>query len=239
MWGEAFTLGSLGAAGVLAWAVRGRSSPLFSPVVWRGPGRRKELALTFDDGPSESTPLLLDLLARHSARVTFFVVGAHVRRLPNVLRAAVDAGHEVGNHTDTHPALYLRGGGFIEEQVARCQNAIVEVAGFPPALFRPTYGARWFGLRAALERHRLRNVMWSTIAGDWRPDPAAATRRLLRGARPGAIFCLHDGREMQTKPDISATLSVLEAALPAWSDQGYRFVTVSELLCPETKPEGA
>ena len=235
MWGEALTAGTLGAAGVLAWAVRGRSSTLLSPGVWRGPGRRKELAFTFDDGPSEATPALLELLARHSARATFFVVGAHVRRLPHILRAIADEGHEIGNHTDTHPALYLRSADFIEEQVARCQKAVMDVAGFPPVLFRPPYGARWFGLRAALERHHLRNVMWSTIAGDWRADAAGAARRILRGARPGAIFCLHDGREMQTRPDIGVTLSVLEAVLPRLSAEGFRFVTVSELLCPETK----
>src|ERR1035437_10123020 len=100
-------------AGLLTWAVRGRSARLLAPSVWRGPATRRAIALTFDDGPSESTPLLLALLAQHRAKVTFFVCGHHARRLPHVIRRAVREGHEIGNHTDTHEALYLRGANFI------------------------------------------------------------------------------------------------------------------------------
>src|SRR5262245_47927611 len=82
-------------AGFLAWAVRGRSSSVFAPSVWRGPRDRRALALTFDDGPSESTPEILEILARHNASATFFQCGINVQRLPRVAKAAADAGHEI------------------------------------------------------------------------------------------------------------------------------------------------
>ncbi len=81
-----------------AWAVRGRSSTMFAPSIWRGPRDCRALALTFDDGPSESTPALLDVLARHGVSATFFQCGANVERLPGIARATVEAGHEIGNH---------------------------------------------------------------------------------------------------------------------------------------------
>src|SRR4051812_34693810 len=93
----------LAAVILMAWAVRGRSSSLLAPSVWRGPAHRRAIALTFDDGPSEATPRLLAILAAHNVRATFFLCGANVRRLPEIARAIRRAGHELGNHTDTHP----------------------------------------------------------------------------------------------------------------------------------------
>src|SRR5262249_7270577 len=105
------------ASALMAYAVRGRSSSLLAPSIWRGSARRRAIALTFDDGPSESTPRLLDLLDRLRIPATFFVCGMNVRRLPETLRAAARAGHEIGNHTYSHPALYLRSAGFIRDEV--------------------------------------------------------------------------------------------------------------------------
>jgi hypothetical protein len=96
------------AAGFMAWAVRGRSSSVFGPSVWRGPLDRRAVALTFDDGPSESTPEILDILARHNVPATFFQCGANVERLPAVARAVGQAGHAIGNHSHTHPLFCFR-----------------------------------------------------------------------------------------------------------------------------------
>jgi peptidoglycan/xylan/chitin deacetylase (PgdA/CDA1 family) len=230
MWPEAIAISSAAAASLLAWGVRGRSSTLLAPGVWQGPSNRRALALTFDDGPSESTLEVLELLARYGARATFFQVGAHARRLPGVVRQAVEGGHEVGNHTDTHAALYLRSPAFIEGEIARGQETLRQICGVPPALFRPTYGARWFGLRGALLQHGLTNVMWSTIASDWRLTGEACAGRLKRGTRAGAIFCLHDGREMREHPDIGSTLDALRRMLPVWKSEGYELLTVSSLV---------
>jgi len=102
-------------AGFMAWAVRGRSSSVFGPSVWRGPRHRRAVALTFDDGPSESTPEILDILARHNVPATFFKCGANVKRLPAVARAVCQAGHAIGNHSHTHPLFCFRSRRFIEE----------------------------------------------------------------------------------------------------------------------------
>src|ERR1700722_1001618 len=95
----------IGAAAVMAWAVRGRSSAVFGRSLWRGPRARRQIALTFDDGPSESTPAILDALARHAVPATFFQCGANVERLPSIARAVHSAGHEIGNHIQTHTFL--------------------------------------------------------------------------------------------------------------------------------------
>jgi peptidoglycan/xylan/chitin deacetylase (PgdA/CDA1 family) len=219
---------------LMVWAVRGRSARLLAPSVWRGPRTRRAIALTFDDGPSESTPLLLALLAKHRAKATFFVCGHHARRLPHVLRQAIREGHEIGNHTDTHEALYLRGAGFILEQMARAQNSIGHLAGLKPKLFRPTYGARWFGMREAQQKLDLTCVMWTAIARDWVLDGPSIAERMGKRTKPGAIFCFHDGRDLRHNPDIHSTLQALELLLPRWSAAGYEFVTVSELLWNKT-----
>jgi peptidoglycan/xylan/chitin deacetylase (PgdA/CDA1 family) len=221
-------------AALMVWAVRGRSARLLAPSVWRGPRTRRAIALTFDDGPSESTPLLLALLAKHRAKATFFVCGHHARRLPHVLRQAIREGHEIGNHTDTHEALYLRGPGFILEQMARAQDSIEHLAGLKPKLFRPTYGARWFGMREAQQKLGLTCVMWTAIARDWVLDGPSIAERMGKRTKPGAIFCFHDGRDLRHNPDIHATLQALELLLPRWSAAGYEFVTVSELLWNKT-----
>lgn len=217
-------------AGALAWGVRGRSATWIAPSVWRGPSSRNALALTFDDGPSESTPHVLDELEKHGARGTFFQCGHHVRRLPEIARRVLAGGHEIGNHTDTHAALYLRSPAFIDAEVGRAQAIIEAETGLRPRLFRAPYGVRWFGLRAVQQRYGLTGVMWTVIAQDWRlPGPRVA-ERLLKEARPGAVLCLHDGRELRHNPDIRSTVEALRRLLPAWRDCGYELVTVSDLF---------
>ncbi|MCO5353744.1 MAG: polysaccharide deacetylase family protein [Bryobacteraceae bacterium] len=227
----------LGAAGALAWAVRGRSSTVLAHSVWRGPASRRAIALTFDDGPSESTPALLEMLERYRAKATFFQCGYHVRRLPGITRALVAGGHEPGNHTDRHPALYLRSPAFIFNEIAMAQEAITEAAGAAPRGFRAPFGARWFGLEAAQRALGLTGVMWTAIGRDWSLPAGRIAARLRRATRPGAILCLHDGRELAQNPDISSTLAAVAELLPWWREEGYEVLTVSELLAP-TAPDG-
>jgi peptidoglycan/xylan/chitin deacetylase (PgdA/CDA1 family) len=219
-------------AGVLAYAVRAPSSSLLAPSVYRGTDTRAAIALTFDDGPSESTVELLDILARHEAAATFFQCGANVRRLPHVSRQVAAAGHEIGNHSDTHPKLYFQSQEFIYRELADAQKTIEQATGILPRLFRAPYGARWFGLRQAQERLGLLGVMWSTIALDWKwPEPRVIDR-LMKGTSNGAIFCLHDGLGIQSSPDIRTTLGTLRALLPKLRDNGFHFEKVTDILCP-------
>lgn len=219
-------------AGAMAWAVRGRSSAVFGPSVWHGSRARRAVALTFDDGPSESTPELLEVLREHGVRATFFQCGCHVRRLPEVARAVREGGHEIGNHTENHAALYLRGEAFVQAEVEQAQQTIETVTGVRPRLFRAPYGARWFGLRAVQGRLGLLGVMWTVIGRDWRLAPEQVARRLVRGAENGAIFCLHDGRERTTRPDIRGTVEALRLVAPELLRRGFAFETVTELLRP-------
>lgn len=221
------------AAAVMAYGVRGRSARLFGPSVWRGVSSRPAVALTFDDGPSESTAELLELLGRHGARATFFQCGVHVRRLPEVARAVAAAGHEIGNHTDSHARLYLRTAGFIREELRRAQDSIAAATGVRPALFRAPFGTRWFGLRQAQRELGLLGVMWTAIGQDWKRPAEAVAARLSAAASSGAIFCLHDGRELQVRPDIAATLGAVRRLLPELRDRGYHLESVSEILCPK------
>jgi peptidoglycan/xylan/chitin deacetylase (PgdA/CDA1 family) len=214
----------------MAWAVRGRSSTVFGPSVWHGNRERPEIALTFDDGPSPATAVLLDALKKHNTRATFFQCGMHVQRYPQIVKRIVGEGHEIGNHTDTHPRLWFKSSEFIYEELRRTQEAITEVAGTTPRLFRATYGVRWFGLAEAQKRLNLLHVMWSTIALDWKSSPPDVTSRLLRGARNGAIFCLHDARERDPDPDIRVSVDSVKRIVPMLLDRGYQFRTVSELL---------
>jgi peptidoglycan-N-acetylglucosamine deacetylase len=219
-------------AGVLAYAVRVPSCSLLAPSVYRGVGARRAIALTFDDGPSESTPELLEILARHRAPATFFQIGANVRRLPEIAREIVAAGHEIGNHTDTHPLLALKSPGLIGRELAAAQETIQRATGQLPRYFRAPYGVRWFGLRQAQQRLSLSGVMWSTIALDWKRRTPAVVSRLIGGAAPGAILCLHDGRVLQHHPNIGVTLQAVRELLPKLMEQGFRFEKVTDILCP-------
>jgi len=226
--------GALAAAtGFLSWAVRGRSSKIFGPSAWHGPRGtgEKKIALTFDDGPSTSTPTLLEFLAKHRVPATFFECGMNVDRHPEIAREVVAAGHELGNHTYSHPHLYLKSADFIAKEITKAQDAIVKATGVSPHLFRAPYGQRWFGLRAAQQQYDLLGVMWTTIGRDWILPAKPIEERVLKGAHGGAILCLHDGRDIQNAPDLTTMLDAVRSAIPLLLDQGFRFVTVSDLLC--------
>lgn len=223
---------ALAGAGVMTYAVRGRSSSLLAPSVYKGVASRRAIALTFDDGPSEGTPELLDILGRHHARATFFQCGVNVRRLPAIAREVAAAGHEIGNHSDSHPYLCFKNARAIGDELMRAQEAIEQNTGIRPALFRAPFGVRWFGLREAQRRTGLLGVMWTAIGVDWRWTHDRVAAFLSRRAGNGAIFCLHDGRTLQPRPDIRVTLRAVERLLPMLIDKGYHFERVSDIICP-------
>jgi len=219
-------------AGLMAYAVRSPRSSLLSDAKWAGDPGRRSIALTFDDGPSESTPRLLDVLAKYGVHATFFQCGANVRRLRGVAREVAAAGHEIGNHSDTHPFLHFRSAAFMRSQIRAAQSAVEDACGVSPRVFRPPYGVRWFGLGVVEREAGLTEVTWSLLALDWKRSPRAVATRIARASRPGAIICLHDGRELQPDPNISVTLEALRLVLPQVRDRGVGFETVSQILCP-------
>ncbi|HEY1341099.1 MAG TPA: polysaccharide deacetylase family protein [Bryobacteraceae bacterium] len=224
--------GAAAASGFMAWAVRGRSSGVFGASVWRGNRARRAVALTFDDGPSESTPRILDVLARYNIPATFFQCGANVARLPEIARAVHDAGHTIGNHSYSHPMLCFRSPRFMESDLRRAQQTIEEHTGARPLWFRAPYGVRWPGLGGVQRRLRLIGVMWTVIGYDWKLKADEVVERLIRRSANGAILCLHDGRELRARPDIGVTVETVKLLAPMLLDRGYKFETVSRLLCP-------
>jgi peptidoglycan/xylan/chitin deacetylase (PgdA/CDA1 family) len=215
--------------GVAAYAVRGKSSNLIAPSIWHGDRKRSALALTFDDGPSESTPALLELLAGHNVKATFFMCGQNVHRLPEIAREVAAAGHEIGNHTDAHPPLYFKSRDYIHRQLELAQESIHTVTSVTPKLFRAPYGVRWPGLRRAQRRLHLTGVMWTAIGRDWKWPASRISQLLISGGANGAILCLHDGRELRRSPDIRVTLEAVKLALPILKERGFAFETVSQL----------
>jgi len=218
--------------GAMAWAVRGRASAVFGPSVWRGPRERRAVALTFDDGPSEGTPRILEILAAHRAPATFFPCGANVARLPDLVRAVAEAGHEIGNHGYSHPLCCFRSAKFIAADMERAQQVILEHTGARPVWFRAPYGVRWFGMRRAQRRLGLRGVTWTVMGYDWNSRAEAIVERMAGRVSNGAILCLHDGRELRARPDIGATIEAVGRLLPLLLERGYKLETVTQLLCP-------
>ena len=228
-------LGVPAGAGLMLYAVAGRSATWLAPSVWKGPADRKEIALTFDDGPSESTPELLDILSRNGVHATFFQNGANIRRVPSIANDVRFEGHEIGNHGDMHPYYYLKSPAFIEADIERCQRTIEDVHGLSPRWFRPPYGLRWFGMRSIYSRFRLTGVQWTVIGWDWSWNSDRVVKFVVPRVKNGAIICLHDGREIKPKPDIRNTLTAVSRLVPMLKDQGFSFRTMSEMFPIGTK----
>ena len=227
-----FTAGAVmgGLSAAAAYGSLSKSSQLFGPSVYRGAGRKKTVALTFDDGPSEGTLHLLDYLDKANVKATFFQCGMNVKRLPAIAGQVAAAGHQLGNHSFSHPRLPFKSREFIEREFTETQKIIAFETGVKPMLLRPPYGFRWAGLRAVQEKLSLLNVLWTVIGNDWAWPSERVIRHVLRRSTPGGIVCLHDGRAIESKPDISATLSAVKTIIPILKDKGYQFQTVSELL---------
>ncbi len=219
------------AAATCAWAGQSYESQLFGPALVSPPSP-DQLALTFDDGPNPTaTPHLLDILARHKARATFFLIGDYALREPALTRRIHAAGHAIGNHTMHHPWLPRHSNAFIREELRCASQAIEDTIGAPVALFRPPHGARRpFVFRAAQELN-LQVVLWNVIAGDWMHRPASdllgrieqGMERNLRKQR-GTNLVLHDGSQHIPTADRSATVQAVSALLDRLKP-GTRFVT--------------
>jgi peptidoglycan/xylan/chitin deacetylase (PgdA/CDA1 family) len=222
--------GAAAAAGLMTYAVRARSATLLAPSIHRGDPEKRQIALTFDDGPTLSTPALLEVLAEQDVKATFFMCGRNVRRFPEIARDVVAAGHDLGNHTESHNYLHFRSREQIYRELAMAQQSIRTVTGCRPRWFRPPYGVRWFGLRGAQERLGLTGVTWTVIGRDWKWSSTRVARLMLNRVGNGAIFCLHDGRGIVPSPDIRATIEAVETVVPRLKAQGYEFVTLTQML---------
>lgn len=227
----------LAGAGVFSWAAVAPGAQLFGPTLTRT-GRRQSIALTFDDGPNPAvTPRLLQLLEEHKVRATFFLIGRHVRHCPELARDIVARGHQLGNHSDTHPNLIWRTPQRIREQLLRCHEAILQVTGQQAVWFRPPYGYRGPHLDSIVRALGFRGVvMWSQMPRDWKPQ--RLPKMLSRMARIGGgdIVVLHDGSPRGLNADRSLMLRGLDFWLPRWIERGHDFVTVDDIALQLSSP---
>ena len=221
------------AAGGCAYAAMWPASQLFGSTLI-APPRPGELALTFDDGPNPVwTPRLLDLLASHDVRATFFLVGSRAQAQPALVRQIVAAGHLIGNHSWSHPNLALSSARRISEELSRTNQILAQIAGAPPRYFRPPFGARRPEVLRAARRLGMIPVLWNAMTSDWKNPSADSiasrlTHKIDSLARRGhaANIVLHDGSHAD--PAANRAPSIAGAAqLIAHYQPTRRFVTVS------------
>jgi peptidoglycan/xylan/chitin deacetylase (PgdA/CDA1 family) len=208
--------------------------------VWGGAPQGRQVAITFDDGPSPLyTPKILAVLKRYQARATFFVVGSHAEKYPRIVRELVRGGNEVGNHSFSHPHLTKIDQDTRElelERTALDLDLLGSPGGHP--LFRPPYSQYDHRLLSYLDHTHRRLVLWSIDSGDWRGLLAGAiVQNVLPKVHPGAIIIFHDADETE-RADRRPTIAALERIIPALQLAGYRLVTVSELLAPPKPKPG-
>ena len=183
------------------------------------------IAMTFDDGPSaENTPRLLEMLKQRNIKATFFLIGQNVASNPDLVRRILAEGHEIGNHSWTHPQLSKLSDQKVTVEITKTQDAIKEASGFTPTLLRPPYGAITPRQREWIEdQFGLSIILWSIDPFDWkRPGASVITQRILSQARPGAIILSHDIHKQ--------TVDAMPATLDGLMRKGFKFVTVSQLI---------
>ena len=181
----------------------------------RGNGTRRQVALTFDDGPGRSTRAVLDLLDRHDARATFFMVGSEALRDPETARAVVAAGQEVGSHSMHHLDHEAVSDEEAVADMVEGAEAIAKVLGFEPPLYRAPYGRFIPATVAEARRRGWVCVHWSALGEDWLPEatPRSVCDLVIRDLEPGGIVLLHDSRRekpMNPEPVVGGTALLLE-----------------------------
>ena len=183
------------------------------------------LALTFDDGPhAQNTPRLLDILKQRGVKATFFVVGQNAAEYPDILKRIVAEGHELANHSYTHPILASLGEAALREQLDKTHQAVLKATGVTMKVMRPPYGAlsepqrRWSNANFGY-----RTILWDVDPLDWTfRDASRVEAEILGRAKSGSIVLSHDIHK--------STVDAMPSTIDALSAKGFKFVTVSELL---------
>ncbi|MFC5749468.1 polysaccharide deacetylase family protein [Actinomadura rugatobispora] len=191
--------------------------------------RLKCVALTYDDGPGAYTGQLLDMLRRSGARATFFMLGENVRGHAHLVRRMAYEGHELANHTWSHPKLTGMSGGAVRSEISRTQRAIQEASGVVPKVFRPPYGATDAQVGRAVG---MPQIMWSVDSMDWlHRNMARNVSAGVKQPKPGGVVLFHDIHQ--------ATVKATPSILSGLRQRGFTLVTVSELFQARTLRAGS
>ncbi|MGH9733649.1 MAG: polysaccharide deacetylase family protein [Candidatus Acidiferrales bacterium] len=224
------TIAACAGVGAFAWGAFAPWSQLFGQT-FRFTNDSRSLAITFDDGPNPAiTPSLLELLDRHNANATFFLIGRYAATEPALVRDIAARGHAIGNHTQTHPNLAFLSSARLHNELQECDDSIATTLGRRPEWMRPPFGARSPILNGVVRRHGGQSVvMWSKWARDWSPQPAMPVIQRLAKVKGGDILLLHDGDHRDPRGDRRHTVDALAHWLPRWQDAGLQFVTLDGL----------
>jgi peptidoglycan/xylan/chitin deacetylase (PgdA/CDA1 family) len=218
----------IAAVGLAAHGTWHRNSSVFGPVLSRLPGDARVASITFDDGPNpRATPLILDVLQREKVHATFFVLGRHADRWPELVRRMADEGHQLGNHGYFHRKLHRRTPGYVRDDLTRGAEAIERASGVTPSVFRAPHGFRNPWVTPIARSLGERTIGWSL--GVWdsaRPGADEIVRRALDGMRAGSILLLHDGDGYDIEGDRMQTAQALPAIITGLRERGFRFVTL-------------
>jgi peptidoglycan-N-acetylglucosamine deacetylase len=234
-------IAGIGVAGLATWA--GFQCYLPTSQVcgktFTGLGRGSQrLALTYDDGPNDPWTLrLLEVLERHSVKATFFVLGKFVEQQPDIVRAVVAAGHELGIHTWDHPNLIFSTAPAVRSQIERTRSILFDTTGYRCTLMRPPFGARRPATLRAIRRLGLEPVMWNVTCYDWKPISAqqivAHAERQMRG---GDVILLHDGGYRAMGADRSRSVEATDSIIERYKARGYAFATISQMMASPAMP---
>jgi peptidoglycan/xylan/chitin deacetylase (PgdA/CDA1 family) len=220
----------------LTYASKSPSSQLFGQSFVSG-ANPDEVALTYDDGPNDPYTLqLLEVLEKHQARATFFVVGKFVKQRPDIVRAIADAGHAIGNHTFSHPNLTYVTREKLRQEIQDTGSAIADAIGARTTLFRPPFGARRPGIFGEVRRLGLTPIMWSVTTRDWKYNNTdEIERHTLRqlstgGTGRGDVILLHDGDHLAMGADRSRSVETTSRLLLRFKAEGRRCVTIPTMM---------
>jgi peptidoglycan-N-acetylglucosamine deacetylase len=184
--------------------------------------------MTFDDGPSEWTDAVLDLLDEHSVPATFFAVGMHAVARPETLRRVAAAGHAIGNHTWSHPDLTELADDDVAGELARAGDAILATTGWRPTLYRAPHFRHDERVDAVAGRLGLRHVAADVAVPDWHAGWSAklTITSVLSRVTPDSVVCVHDGVPPHDDGDRQATVDALAVLIPRLLERGYDFEAV-------------
>lgn len=214
------------ALGLAFYGAFHRNSPVFGRVLGRLSTDAKQVALTFDDGPNPTaTPRVLEALRREQVPATFFLLGKHVERWPELARQVAVDGHALGNHGYHHRKLHARGPGYVRVDLALGTDAIERATNVRPAFFRAPHGFRSPWVNRIARELGQRTIGWTL--GVWdsdKPGADAIVRRSVDGCRPGTILLLHDGDGYDLDGDRTQTAEALPRIIRELRERGYEFV---------------